>query len=150
MCFVCCNAYAISPEPARMNECRNTIYYRIDVFHYANYAWSTTNECGKWLTSFMLCAMSTCLMIMLCSIFFSLCLFISLSRLLFIILFISMLFGVIVFYWVLRCARLLARARAFLLFTAIMFILRLLVHKLQWPSGTNKKKQQNDLQSTGR
>lgn len=50
------------------------------------------------------------------------------------------MFCVIVFYWVLRCARSLDRARSFSLLLAIMFILRLLVHKLQWPSGTNKKR----------
>lgn len=98
-------------------------------------AWSSTNR-GKWLTSFMLCAMSTCLMIMLsffccccrCCCFYPAC-------------------SVIVFYWVFWCACLGSRARAserarsFSLLPTIMFILRLLVHKLQWPSGNKTELQ---------
>lgn len=84
-------------------------------------AWSGTNR-GKWLTSFMLCAMSTCLMIML---------------------FFSSVFCYCFFF--IGCCGALACAHAlFFIVAAIMFILRLLVHKLQWPSGTNREKKERN------
>lgn len=109
---------------------------------------------GKWLTSFMLCvsvrarAMSTCSMIMLLCFACWIGLSDYCSSLM------CRMFCVIVFYWVLLwCAYSFTWARAcllcvFLLLPAIMFILRLLVHKLQWPSsGTNGKSSAHTLQN---
>lgn len=117
------------------------------VFHYFR---SSTNR-GKWLTSFMLCAMSTCLMIMLLVVQVVVVVVVglfSISISIYLPLRVNRMFCVIVFYWVFA-VRLFAsyheRKRAlFSLLPAIMFILRLLEHKLQWPPGTNERKKRSN------
>lgn len=115
-------------------------------------AWSSTNR-GKWLTSFMLCAMTTCLMIMLCSDCFPLFLFrsyfLSLSFSLCCLHYSSphlfqCAMSVIVFYWVLRCAYR-ARASLFLLFAASCSFYDSLYTSHSRREQTKKK----HLQSTG-